>query len=299
MFKKTAIAALVGMAVAGSANALSISAGDIKFTLDNYDAGTTGYAQQGVDYGSGTTLCNTVGTCDAAAGTPAPGGIGSEDSWGIFTVAKISSLSTGLSSYTEGLNGQYLVGVFYGLTDYKVIAATALGTTFEQAYAQGGSFDLWLTSSPYNPALGPAGRIGAAGYSSITDVLGAVKVLSANFSTGVNLAEANATYQNLSQPFNAYAGSGQGFLDITYTAIAGGYDFSNLDTDAQVDTVGNFHDLFLDTSYSDANNAASALGWTVKSVAEVTGNALPEPGSMALAGLGLIGLAALRRRKQA
>ena len=47
MFKRTFLATAVGtallMGAAVSANALTITAGNYKITLDNYDSGTTGY----------------------------------------------------------------------------------------------------------------------------------------------------------------------------------------------------------------------------------------------------------------
>lgn len=309
MNKKLISALVAGLALSAAAiapaHALSISAGNFKFSLDNYDAGTTGYATFGVNYGNGVNLCSSTLGCDTAKGTSAPGSIGSEDSWGIFSITAISNLATGQNTYVSGQGGQFLTGVFYGLTDYRVDAATVFGTTYEQAFAQGGRFDLWLNNAAYDPTNsataatndGPAGRIGVDGYQGITNA-GGTKVLSADFAAGVDPTQTAATYKNLSAPFSNYAGSGQGFLDITYAANAGGFDFSRLDTSAQVDTQGNLHDMFLDTSYSDANGIASSLGWSVHSVTQVTGNAIPEPGSMALVGLGLMGLAGLRRRKE-
>ncbi|MBU3990179.1 MAG: PEP-CTERM sorting domain-containing protein, partial [Gammaproteobacteria bacterium] len=85
-------------------------------------------------------------------------------------------------------------------------------------------------------------------------------------------------------------GSG-GYLDVT-----GGAWQPNFDTNKEIGLNGEERDLL--TSFTFRPNATTtAQGWTVLASGDITGNAIPEPGSMALAGLGLIGLAALRRRK--
>ncbi len=40
------------------------------------------------------------------------------------------------------------------------------------------------------------------------------------------------------------------------------------------------------------------LGWTVNSTAQIKGNAVPEPGTMALAGLALLGAGLASRRRK-
>ena len=50
--------------------------------------------------------------------------------------------------------------------------------------------------------------------------------------------------------------------------------------------------------YDDANGAASALGWTVTSTGQIKGNVVPEPGTMALAGLALLGAGLASRRRK-
>ena len=57
----TAAAALaLSFGAIGSAQAMGITAGDFKFTIDNYDSGTTGY-------GNAAVAClNSVAACDAA-----------------------------------------------------------------------------------------------------------------------------------------------------------------------------------------------------------------------------------------
>lgn len=294
MTKLKICAALAGVALSfgmiGTASAFVINAGEIKFTIDNYDAGT-------VDYGNTTGLkCSTVAGCDAVSGiTTAPGAIGSEDTWGIFSVALIENITTAQTLFTKGVDG-FLTGIFYGLEDKAVEVQCGLTGCNTTALAVGGKVDMYLNSTDYDPnpnsdGDGPGGRIGSSGYKSITDIGGAL-YLSADFATEVNGLSLGYTYLNF---FNntSFAGNGQGFLDVT-----GGSAASLFDTNALADPVGGLHDLFLTVTFDDVNSAASSIGWTVTSAGQVKGEVnIPEPGTLALVGLGLVGAGFLRRRK--
>lgn len=289
MFKKNVFAAMVGLATAAfavsPANALTLTAGDLKFTINNYDSGTVGYP---VSPANGM-VCNSVSGCDVLAQPPTPYAYGA-DTWGIFSIDSITSISSGATLWNSG-GGEYLTGLFGGLKDAYVENATSILTGLTvTALSTGGWLNLYRNTADYNPALGPAGRTGEYVYTGITS---GTLMLSTVFA-GSAIAGLNYTYYSQYKPGSSYAGSGQGFLDVT-----GGEWFDLLNTDALTDTAGGKRDLFLDVTYNDVNGVASKLGWTVTSVGQVKGNAIPEPGSVALAGLGLLGLAALRRRKQA
>jgi hypothetical protein len=286
--------AMLSLAIAGSANADSIviTAGDIKFTIDNYDASTINYPVFAPP--SIHTVCSTVAECDAVPGITRPvGGIGSEDAWGIVSVAGISNISTGQQLFTKGVDG-YLIGMFYGVTDsyVEVVCTLSLGCS-STILAVGGAVDLYASASDWTPAGGAIARTSLSTYPGIptTDLY-----LSAVFGPGVNGFIPSATYQTT---FNqgSFAGDAQGFLDIT-----GGSAAAIFDTNSLFDTVGDPHDLFLSVISNDVNGAARRNGWLLTSEGGVKGYArtIPEPGTLVLLGLGVVAAGwASRRRKMA
>ncbi|MCA0439692.1 MAG: PEP-CTERM sorting domain-containing protein [Proteobacteria bacterium] len=286
----TAAAALaLSFGAIGSAQAMGITAGDFKFTIDNYDSGTTGY-------GNAAVAClNSVAACDAAASSKAPGSVGSvntsADTMGIFSIGLITKISDGSVMFTKGVDG-YLTGVFGGLQDHSAGTACGLGGCSTTTFSSGGTWALFLNAVDYDPTLGPsvaAGKdLNALLYPGIS---GGTLWLSGVFGAGVSSADPTATYMS---DFNSssFAGQGKAFLDIT-----GGSMMGKFNTDQEIDPNNNKHDLAMDITFK-ATPAATASGWTVVSSGQITGNAVPEPGTMALAGLALLGAGPASRRRK-
>jgi len=283
-FWSTVAALLLSLWAAGSSSAFTITAGDIKFTIDSYDSGTTGYGN------TDGTKCSSVAGCDAVPGiTKAPGSIGSvnpsADTMGIFSVALISNISTGQVLFTKGVDG-FLTGIFSNLSDslVQVNGCASIVGCVTTALSSGGTFRVWQNPTDYNPTLGPGV---VPGVKDLNDnrypgIFPAGPLyLSGVFSPGVLAGDFTHTYES---NFNnsSFAGGGQGFLDLT-----GGSAFNTFNTDSLTDTNGNKHDLFLDVTFNDVNGAASSIGWTVTNAGQVKGAArVPQAGSLALLVLG-------------
>lgn len=280
MKMKTISRAIAGLAlvVAGSASAFTISIGNYKMTVDSYDAGTLYLG------GGSGVICTDIAGCDAL-GTSNVGSIGSEDTWGIISVAQITNTSTNAVEFSRGADG-YLIGTFGGLTDFRV----TINDTVQKAWSSGGTVNLYQSATDWNPAIGPSSGRAAVDAAASTGTL----YLSADFITGASLSQPTATYVS-SFDLDTFHGSGSGYL-----AYTGGTSQVLFDTNTVMTLSGTFGDASFNTTTGPITpgDVGSGQGWLISNTTEVRGYAIPEPGSMALAGLGLIGLAGLRRRKQ-
>lgn len=295
--KISAVVVAVGLALAaaGSANAFIISAGDFKISVDNYDSGTTGYGNA-----AGVKCLNSTAGCDAVAGISlAPGSVGSTntsaDTMGIFSVLSVTRISNNQAMFTRGVDG-YLTGVFGNLVDRTVDVQCGVTGCNTTALAQGGTFAIYQNAADYNSTFGPFVTadvdLNDARYKSITDT-GSL-YLQGIFAAGVIAGDTTTTY--LTQYNNATtSGGGQGFVDLT-----GGSALAQFNTNAQcnlLDPGAPCHDLYLSTTFF-TSPLASANGWTVVSTSQLTGNAIPEPGSLALVALAMLGVGAATRRRK-
>ena len=107
------------------------------------------------------------------------------------------------------------------------------------------------------------------------------------FLSAVNNGLLTGTASNLFD-VNNINGSGNGFLDVT-----GGLAFSNFDTN----TKQNFSDLQFTSSFQTAN--INVVDYPLFGSLDLGGQSIPEPSSLALLGLGMLGLGFRARRKSA
>lgn len=288
---KTISKAIAGLAlaagVAGSASAFTITVGSYKMTMDSYDAGTL----YGASCGSSAATPADVAACDLA-GLPNVGTTLGSDSWGIFSVSSITNTTTNTQEFTRVTDG-YLIGTFGGTIDYKVDTFGA----FQQAFSSGGVIKFYKSATDYDPSFGPSANTDAAIFANLA---GANPVwLEAKFEPAADVAEQNSGYQNLFSG-SSLTGSGSGYLSyISGTAL------TQFNTDTLATLLFPFGTGIADAVFTTTvkpitspTDLGFGKGWLVKNSADNEGYAIPEPGSMALVGLGLMGLAGLRRRKQ-
>lgn len=290
-FSSVAAAAVLALGAIGSAQALTLTAGNYKITFDNYDSGTL--------YGSlpGPKCIMSVAACNAAASPPAPGSVGSvnpgSDTMGIVSVALIQNITNGQVEFSKGTAssvggvavGPFLTGVFGNLSDRTVSVSfdPFTGLTTTTALAEGGGFRLFSNAADWNPTLGSTGGgdLNAYTYAGIST---GTLFLAGDFAPGVVAVDPMATY--LTQYSNqGVSGNGQGYLNFSGGAAQAFFDTNSLTTN-----LGTQADAFLTTTFDNANGALPA-DWTVKSTGQVSGLlAVPEPGSLALVSLAVLAL---------
>jgi len=246
-------------------------AGPIKFKFSNYSVGSLYFESSEGGYGYAD---------------------GEEDAWGIF---KVSSIATDDLNETtlwfDGKDGEQLTGMYYGIDDDYWLLDDS-GLTIESV---GGQIDLYLDSTTaFDANLGPSTRSGVASYPKVTD---GILFLSTDFGTGIKFNDGDAdndyiTYHNqLTSNTSPFTGGGSFYLDVTGGAYADMFESNRwVLTDDNGNTV--YRDFFgqFDTTTSGAGP------WLVKSEDPIQGAYTPEPASMILMGIGLVG-AVLRRKR--
>lgn len=285
--KTKLIALVLGLAAAGAAHAVP------SFSFSNIPAGW-----------DGSYSIKLTGFENFSAGAT----VGS-DNYGVLKITSIQT-QTGITIWSDGDNGAEITGMFSGIQITSILNFGPI----TGLYATGGLADFYINPFGSLVANGGFGQ-GTAGYTAagsgctvnqqcyhgISDVAGGGLLLSADYVPGADTFAdpANNTVAGQLQATNPLRGSAQGYL-----AVTGGSAASLFNTNGfQGGTADmNANNTFCTIGGANCATVAQAGGgnWQLKIDDPVVGAIkLPEPASLALVGLGLLGAGLARRRTKA
>lgn len=239
-----------------------------------------------------------------------------------FGVIKVTSINDGGGSNTiwaDGDAGAEIIGVFSGITINQINGPIGLGGTFEIA-SSGGTASFFINPAGSFAAVngfqqGIGGYAAAGGgcvlntncYNGVSNVVGGGAFLDVSWVAGVldNINNNSTVFGTFSAGTLPARGDAAGFLSVT-----GGPYADMFDTDGFTFTNFGAADLNANNNFctpgqsgcatlADAGGTPAQGGWQLKLDDPITGSIkrVPEPATVALIGLGLFGLGALRRRQ--
>ncbi|CAN7660910.1 PEP-CTERM sorting domain-containing protein [Pseudoduganella sp. LjRoot289] len=245
--------------------------------------------------------------------------VANETTWGVGAITSISSTTTGIWN-AGASDGYYLYYMLYGIADLSSVQTSAT------------SFDLYNIGSTYGAGDGKihldvyrtttqiasmdqsfnADPHGRTSWNSYNLFAGLEKYLAIEFVTGPGAADVASTPENeatstLHQHVSALSlttdisGNGDFVGDVVGgtgktawdTGLVSGHDLDGIFTlRSNGDSHGTGNCTDAEVTGSEATCFAGYINDPIRA------NKIPEPGTMALFGLGLAGLASMRRRRQ-
>ena len=233
--------------------------------------------------------------------------------FGVLGISDIRNPATNAVLWNEGTLGAELTGVF---RDIKVSSIVPTGLTSINVDSTGGILDIYINPvnsfsavGGFSQGLGGYGAggcaIGGACYNGISNVVGGQLFLALQWVPGVSLTDPLATVAgNFTGATLPATGSAQGFLKVVGGAYAANFDNNGfLSGAADVFSQNDFctpGQQGCDSLLSSGGPPALG-GWQLRSNDPVRTafKTVPEPGSLALLGLGLsaFGFTSKRRRR--
>lgn len=237
---------------------------------------------------------------------------GQEDNWGIallgwYDQAIIDPITGGFSpvnassdpTWGNGDFGKELTAIFYDIdvVEFNLTSGTLLNGNYT-LNSIGGKMDIWLNdagSLDYGAAAA-TDRIGSSGglFDGITNQPNSELWLSLEF---VAYDAGGGT------DYSIYGGgqSGNAFninYADSYLSVTGGTMAQYFDTNYWTLTKADGSTVTADFHNKNSFDAFNARGWNANSEDPIEGFVVPEPTTVALFGLGLLGLASIGRRRQ-
>ncbi len=278
----TQASAVAALAMASSANAFIIDSGPI--SIDFRIALVDGVIYNGP--------CVSVADCNGNELVPAtssfvsPNNAGTgvdaefDDTWAVFEIESIFNTDTGVNFYVDGQESYDLVGIIYGIVD--IAASVDGGSGNINTFSLGGSIEI-REVDPINFGTGSAIATDRSAFNVVDGVIDDTDPLwlSANFVENNGFSFGSTV---LGAPIGDILGFSGGLLEVTGGSRADVFDTNTATAGADLDLITNLRLL-------------GANGFEFRADGNAEGFAIPAPGTLALFGIALTGLASLRRRR--
>lgn len=272
---------------------------DVAFDFDGlWDWGTS-YQYNAVtdtwEAGTGANQSNPFDgsiSQDLANGVPVSGD-GTEDSYGIARVNTIQNLDNSTTIFDRATAPYELTVFFYGFDDNYINGN--LASTVDLRSEDGRALVYRDTAKNFNPANPPEAGASATGRTAVdkmykvTDGVLALDLSPHAFTDAINTFTLENDFN-----FSTYRGSGSVYFDVVGGDWAGMFDSNTLLDGTDIN--------FTFTSFPvkiGQPGILSTKDWLVQGSGFGQANVVPEPTSMLLFGVGMLGLATLRKRKKA
>lgn len=197
---------------------------------------------------------------------------------GLIKVTSIESIS-GTQLWSPLASGQEITGTIDGL---KIDSVTSLPIGYNIQFT-GGLIKLYLDSTPENPIpnlITPAGFLDSDTGNTFLEL---------TYNYGIRPVSTTTTQDSIVNYLtNPLSGTGTFYADVT----AGDYA-SMFDSDSFTVFDGSKRDIWASSTISGPGD----FGFTLNSYDPAKANVVPEPGTMALVGFGLLGLVIASKRR--
>ena len=203
-----------------------------------------------------------------------------DDTWAVFEIESIFNTDTGVNFYVDGQESYDLVGIIYGIVD--IAASVDGGSGNINTFSLGGSIEI-REVDPINFGTGSAIATDRSAFNVVDGVIDDTDPLwlSANFVENNGFSFGSTV---LGAPIGDILGFSGGLLEVTGGSRADVFDTNTATAGADLDLITNLRLL-------------GANGFEFRADGNAEGFAIPAPGTLALFGIALTGLASLRRRR--